>query len=41
MMKVSMQQIFSGIDGRIVFKPIDVIEENAKDDKTNYVRYTR
>jgi hypothetical protein len=41
MMNGTMTYLFNDLNGRIVYKPCDVFEEYAKDDKPDYVRYTR
>lgn len=41
MMNLSTAYLFNDQNGRITYKPNDVFEEFAKDDKPDYVRFTR
>ena len=40
-MMMNMLYVFNDINGRIVFKPFDVFEKHANNDKSDYVRFTR
>lgn len=41
MMNVSMLNIFNDANGRVIYKPVDVFEKYAKNDKPDYLRFTR
>lgn len=41
MMMVNMLYVFNDINGRVVYKPFDVFEKHTKNDKSDYVRFTR